>query len=121
VTSIELGSTLKRARTTKSLSLRAVADAAEISAPHLQRLERGEVGDPSPHVLYRLSEQLDLEYGELMRLAGYVVPNTRRRTTARTSSGAVSHSLSSDPSLTEAEAAAITDFLAILRRQSTDA
>jgi hypothetical protein len=31
---------------------------------------------PSPHVLHRLAEQLGVEYLDLMRLAGYVVPET---------------------------------------------
>jgi len=66
----------------KGLPLKAVAEPAEISAMYLQKLERGEVQDPSPHVLHRLSEQLGLNYAEAMRLAGYVRTSafTRPRT-----------------------------------------
>ena len=102
----------------KGLSLKGIAEPAQISVTYLQKLERGEVRDPSPHVLHRLSKQLGLDYGELMRFAGYVVPaaTTGRRTTAKTSAGPVSHALSSEP-LTEAEAGALAEYLAFIRRR----
>lgn len=112
----ELADALRAARAMKGLSLKAVADPAEISATYLQKLERAEVQDPSPHVLHRLSEQLGLDYGDLMRLAGYVVPSSRRRTTARASSGPISHALSSEP-LSEVEASALAEYLAFIRQR----
>jgi len=116
VASRELADALRTARAMKGLSLKAVADPAGISATYLQKLERAEVQDPSPHVLHRLSEQLGLNYGELMRLAGYVVPSARRRTTARASGGPISHALSSEP-LSEEEAGALAEYLTFIRQR----
>ncbi len=112
----ELAEMLARARAMKGLSLKAVAEPAEISATYLQKLERGEVQDPSPHVLHRLSEQLGLDYAEVMRLAGYVVPAGRGRATARAKGGPISHALSSEP-LTEEEATALSEYLAFIRQR----
>lgn len=112
----ELGDALRRARAMKALSLKAVAAPAEISPTYLQKLERGEVNEPSPHILYRLAEQLDVPYADLMRRAGYVVPASGRRTSARQKGGAVSHALSSEP-LTEEEADALAEYLTFLRHQ----
>jgi transcriptional regulator with XRE-family HTH domain len=111
----ELAKTLHGSRTMKGLSLRAVADPARISPTYLQKLERGEVKDPSPNILYRLAEQLGLEYGELMRLAGYVVPvGSSRRSGPQRGTSALSHALSSEP-LTSDEEVALTEYLGFLR------
>jgi HTH-type transcriptional regulator, competence development regulator len=112
----DLGDALYRARSLKDLSLKAVAGPADISSTYLQKLERGEVKDPSPHVLHRLAEQLDLPYPELMQLAGYVVPASGRRSSTRQRGGPISHALSSEP-LTEEEATALAEYLAFLRHQ----
>lgn len=114
MTSTELAKAISQARTMKGRSLRAVAEPAGISPTYLQKLERGEVQDPSPNVLYRLSEQLDLDYGELMRRAGYVVPTSGRKG-AR--GGSLTHALSSEP-LTNDEEAALTAYLAFWRSQN---
>ncbi len=101
VDSSELAKTLHGTRTLKALSLRAVADPAGISPTYLQKLERGEVQDPSPHILYRLSEELGLDYGELMQMAGYVVPVGAQHR-----------------ALTGEEETALTEYLGFLRSKS---
>ena len=116
VTSIKLAQALRNARRIKGRSLRSVAEGAQISATYLQKLERGEVSDPSPNVLFRLSEELDLDYGDLMRRAGYVVPTSRRKTTGARPPGALTHALSSEP-LTDEEENALTAYLRMLREQ----
>lgn len=117
MTSTEVAQALSNARTIKGRSLRSVADGAKISPTYLQKLERGEVRDPSPNVLHRLSEELGLDYGDLMRRAGYVVPASRRKTTAAGSrGGALTHALSGEP-LSDEEEAALTAYLRILRDQ----
>ena len=68
----KLGEELKRVRELHSLSLQAVAEPAKITATYLQKLERGDVQTPSPHVLSRLAKALDLPYLRLMELAGYL-------------------------------------------------
>jgi transcriptional regulator with XRE-family HTH domain len=116
VTSTELAHALSNARKIKGRSLRSVADGAKISPTYLQKLERGEVNDPSPNVLFRVSEELDLDYGDLMRRAGYVVPTSRRRTTGARAPSALTHALSSEP-LTDEEETALSAYLRMLREQ----
>lgn len=69
-----LGETLKRARQAKTMSLRQVEKAAQISNGYLSLLESDDVKQPSPHHLLRLAETYELDYAELMALAGYPVP-----------------------------------------------
>lgn len=68
----DLATELKSARDGLGLSLQAVAANARISAAYLQKLERGQVGTPSPHVLRRLSSSTGLSYLRVMELAGYL-------------------------------------------------
>lgn len=65
---------IRAVRAIRGLSLSETARRADISTAYLQKLERREVKDPSPRVLYRLSEALSFPYAKLMRHAGYVVP-----------------------------------------------
>jgi transcriptional regulator with XRE-family HTH domain len=67
-----LGEELKRGRDQGERSLQAVAEPAKITAPYLQKLERGAVETPSPRVLARLAKVLGLSYLRLMELAGYL-------------------------------------------------
>lgn len=108
-----LGSRLRQVRSRREQSLSHVAKAAEISTAYLQKLEVGDVRNPSPKVLHSLSEVLDIGYSELMRLAGYIVPNDlasgrRRRRNELT------HAMSSEE-LTEDEAGVLAEYLAWYR------
>ena len=105
----ELGPTLRTVRNTLGRSLKAVADPADISIAYLVKLEKGEVASPSPHVLHRLGETLGVPYLELMRLAGYVVPEQGEQRI-----GALAQALSSQD-LTEEEARAVAAFLELYR------
>ena len=105
----ELGATLRSVRETLGRSLKAVADPAEISAAYLVKLERGDVVSPSPHVLHRLAGALGVDYLELMRLAGYVVPEANSR-----GGNALAQALSSEH-LTDDEAKAVAAYLAHYR------
>ena len=67
-----LGEELKSAREGKKLSLQAVSEPAKISATYLQKLEKGIVRSPSPHVLRRIGKVLDIPYLRLMMLSGYI-------------------------------------------------
>jgi HTH-type transcriptional regulator, competence development regulator len=104
-----LGPTLKALRDLQDKSLKAIADQADISAAYLQKLERGEVTAPSPHVLHRLAGVLCTDYLELMRSAGYVVPESPG------SSGALAQALSAQ-NLTDDEARALSTFLKMYRK-----
>ena len=59
-----LGQTLKTVRDLQGKSLKAVAEGAQISPAYLQKLEKGEVAAPSPHVLHRLAGELGVDYLE---------------------------------------------------------
>jgi transcriptional regulator with XRE-family HTH domain len=85
-----------------------VATEADISPAYLQKLEAGGVKQPSPNVLLKLSKALDLEYAELMRLAGYVVPDRARA--GRRRRNELTYALSSEP-LTDDEAQELTRYL----------
>lgn len=71
---LSLGATIRKRRVGTSLSTTQAAERAGISTAYLSKLERGQVGEPSPHILYRLSGVLEIPYEELMILAGYLVP-----------------------------------------------
>jgi transcriptional regulator with XRE-family HTH domain len=71
---LTLGSFLKRARKIKALSLRDVERATTISNGYLSLIESDKVKTPSPNFLYQLGNLYDVSYSELMRLAGYAVP-----------------------------------------------
>jgi HTH-type transcriptional regulator, competence development regulator len=105
----ELGTTLKAVRDMLGKSLKAIAEPSGISAAYLMKLEKGDVTAPSPHILHRLAEALGVEYVELMRLAGYVVPESEGPR-----SNALAQALSSQD-LTEEEARAVAAFLELLR------
>lgn len=107
----KLGRTLKDVRELHGKSLKAVAEPAGISAAYLAKLEKGDVATPSPHVLHRLATTLGVQYEELMRLAGYVVPQA-----AGPRPSALTQALSSKD-LTEEEARAVAAFLELLRSQ----
>jgi transcriptional regulator with XRE-family HTH domain len=68
----ELGDELKRARDAMDTSLQTVAMSANISTAYLQKIERGLVDTPSPHVLRRLAASLRVDYLNLMQLAMYL-------------------------------------------------
>lgn len=103
-----LGEQLRSVRKLRGLSLKAVAEPADISPAYLQKLEGGNVGQPSPHVLHRLGEVLEIPYAKLMELAGYVVPEQTPTTSA------FNHALSSSD-LTPEEEKAVAAFIAHLR------
>ena len=74
-----LADRLRQRRESRRQSLGAVSTAADISTAYLQKLETAAVKSPSPRVLFGLAQALELGYPELMRLAGYVVPNEDAR------------------------------------------
>jgi transcriptional regulator with XRE-family HTH domain len=99
-------------RQIRGLSLKAVAEPATISIAYLQKLEGGDVKQPSPNVLHRVGRVLDIPYATLMDLAGYVVPESDGVLAANT----FDHALSSSD-LTDDERKAVAAYIALLRQQ----
>jgi transcriptional regulator with XRE-family HTH domain len=69
-----MGDCLRTSRESHHLSTQAAAEQAGISPGYLFKLENGYVGTPSPRVLDRLASVLDIDYWQLIGLAGYPVP-----------------------------------------------
>ncbi len=100
-----VGNVIQKIRTLRGLSLNATAKIAKISPAYLQKLERNEVREPSPHVLHRLADALSMQYTELMQLYGYLksgANSTDRRL--------LGHALDSE-NLTTDELEAVTQYL----------
>jgi transcriptional regulator with XRE-family HTH domain len=114
----ELGDRLRTVRNLRGWSLREAAEKAEISSAYLQKLESGQVQSPSPHVLYSLAQRLRVPYSNLMELAGYVVPSDSDEREALPNINTLAYALSSEE-LTDAEAAALAQYLAWYRSQQT--
>jgi HTH-type transcriptional regulator, competence development regulator len=113
----ELGEKLKKVREMKGRSLAAVAEPAQMSATYLQKLERGEVEEPSPHRLFQLSRELEIDYAELMRLAGYVVPSTSDSEAGQKSVSLLAQALSAED-LSEDEVESLAEYLAFQRQRA---
>lgn len=113
-----LGSRLRQARELRHQSLSAVAKEADISTAYLQKLEVDDVRAPSPNVLYKLSQALELAYAELMRLAGYIVPNEAASGKRRRNE--LTHAMSSEE-LTEDEADELVEYLIWYRSRKQQA
>src|SRR5215470_4813380 len=97
---------LAKARRLKGVTLRDVEKATKISNAYLSQLESGSasVAEPSPRKLHALANYYGIDYGEVMRAAGYVVP-TEASATHR--NGLM---FMGEP-LTDQEAAAVAAFL----------
>jgi transcriptional regulator with XRE-family HTH domain len=108
-----LGADLRQLRELRRSTLRQVADATDISAAYLLKLERGDVQSPSPHVLRRLATHFKVSYLDLMALAGYAVSDSG---VTRRPRGVLASALVAEP-LTESEERAMTAFLLTLRSQ----
>ncbi len=103
-----LGSRLRQARDLRQQSISIIAKKAGISSAYLQKLEVGDVHQPSPNVLHVLSNALEIDYGELMRLAGYVVPNAG--TSKQRRRNELTYALSSEE-LTDEEGQVLAEYL----------
>ena len=81
---MSLGSDLKKIRSENQLSLREVEAlakerqlGAELSSGYLSMLERDEIKEPSPRILYALSSIYEVDYIDLMKSAGYMPEDTK--------------------------------------------
>jgi transcriptional regulator with XRE-family HTH domain len=111
----QLPKILKQARELRGFSLRSAAAKAEISGTYLSQLEAAAIKEPSPHVLYKLANVYGISYADLMRAAGYVVPNSDERSSKPSTSSVLDVALRTSLPLTDKEKDALAEYLAWYR------
>lgn len=109
--SSQLGEFIKKAREAKDFSIRQVERETGISNAYLGQIERGEVQEPSPSKLLKLSECLGVSYQSLMEKAGYVMPKNDSYKKVSDANAM----LLLEQELTSEEAQALQSFLKTLR------
>ena len=120
---MSLGSYLRSLREAQRLTLRAVEKEAGISNAYLSQLETDKIRKPSPTCLYKLSQWYKVSYEDLMRRAGYPVPEisgigNSEQQLASVGSGRRfrnSPTLASFDDLTKEEEETLLEYLAFLR------
>ncbi len=68
----DLGTYIKEKRTEKGLSIRRLAELADISHTEVKRIEDGLRKQTSPQVLRSIASALGVPYEDLMAAAGYI-------------------------------------------------
>lgn len=112
-----LGTELARLRKLKGWSLRDVEEKTKkkVSNSYLYQLESDNVKQPSPNILYDLANVYQVSYSDLMQLAGFIVPNTDRRT-ARQQNSVAFNAMNLD----EDEENKVLDFVEFLRSKKRE-
>jgi HTH-type transcriptional regulator, competence development regulator len=77
---VTLGKYLSSIRTAREMTLRQVEEATnkDVSNAYLSQIENDKIKQPSPNVLYALSEIYEIDYENLMELAGHIRPTKSR-------------------------------------------
>jgi transcriptional regulator with XRE-family HTH domain len=70
---MNFGRYLKEMRIRRGLSMRELAKRSNLSHSYLSLVESGKRGNPTPEQLLKLAPNLDVDYMELMKMAGYVM------------------------------------------------
>lgn len=68
----KLGDLLRSARTGKGWTLREVEEKTGVHNAHLTQIETGKITRPAPPILMELARVFELEFTELMELAGHL-------------------------------------------------
>ena len=110
-----LGKTLKELRNLVSLTLRQVEEATGISNAYLSQLENDKIKKPSANVLYKLSTIYNIEFNDLLSIAGVIEKQTAPQ------SKLLNQIALSSESLTEEEKQALLDYLKYLRYNKKNA
>jgi transcriptional regulator with XRE-family HTH domain len=105
-----LGEKLKTAREEKAWTLREVERRTGIHNAHTSQIETGAIERPAPNVLWSLAQVYELDYEELLRLAGHV------EVAARATPGAVvGQALRSLGELTPEQQKKVLDYIKKVR------
>ncbi len=108
-----LGETLAAARAKRGWTLREVEKKTGIHNAHLSQIEKGTIERPDPNMLWTIATVYELDFQDLMRLAGHV---GRRRRDARRRS-LIGAALYAMDDLTPDEQREVLDFMAEVRRR----
>jgi transcriptional regulator with XRE-family HTH domain len=104
----KLGTFLAAARKKKNLTLRAVEKATGISNAYLSQIETGDVREPSPTMLVKLSELYEVPTTMTLAYAGYPVPGIANTDGAASIASRIGR-------ITEEEEVALLEYLDFLR------
>jgi transcriptional regulator with XRE-family HTH domain len=110
-----LGAKLAAARKKRGLSLRQVEKRTQIHNAHLSQIEQGTIERPDPNILWTLATIYELDYADLMRLAGHI-RRERGGSGRRSLAGAALYALED---LTPEEQQEVIDFMGKVRRSRT--
>jgi transcriptional regulator with XRE-family HTH domain len=108
-----LGQYLASIRLDRKMSLRQVEEISnkEVSNAYISQLETGKIQQPSPSVLHTLAEIYDIDYIQLMQLAGYLPEVAGRNSDDRHGRVATF----AEHNLTQEEEGELMDYLQFLR------
>lgn len=104
---MELGSYIKEKRIEQDLSIRKLAELADISHTEIKRIEDGIRKQPSPQVIRAISAALHAPYEEMMAAAGYIDRSS--------SEGTSVSGLTDTNDLTNEEIAEVNQFIAFIK------
>jgi transcriptional regulator with XRE-family HTH domain len=117
-----LGQHLASIRAGRKLTLRQVEEATnkEVSNAYLSQIENDKIKQPSPHILNALAELYSVDFNDLMERAGYLKPATGLRSTKATGLRSTDDrhgrvATFADYNLTDAEQAALLEYLKFIR------
>lgn len=103
----------------RGMTLREVEQRSGISNGYLTQLENNKIKEPSPNILYKLSQVYDVPYRQLMKAAGFIVPAPEKKIKTAASKSDNPRRLSiyalSTLNLSPEEEEALIDYLKYLR------
>lgn len=110
---ITLSEELRRIRGIRGASLRDVEKATKISNAYISQLERGDIKEPSPNILYKLAQYYKVEYEALMEAAGYLkVDQSRPKRPSAMQAALMSANLSDE------EMSEVSEFIRYLKSKT---
>lgn len=111
-----LGKILKEARELRRLSLREVEIQSGVSNAYLSQLENEKIKKPSANTLYKLSELFNINFDDLMVVAGIV----EKKKESTKDDGHFAFSSENLTNLTSSEYEELVKYLKYLRYQQKD-
>jgi len=111
-----LGDMLAKERQDRGWTLRDVERRTGIHNAHLSQIEKGGIERPAPNILWTLAELYELDYQELLRLAGHV----DRGTPAAAPRSTVGAALRAMGDMSEDDQRQVLDYIERLQRSDPE-